>query len=118
MDNKTPTTNGLVKPNHHLRAENSEKRDVVEGEDDQRRSEEHESKENGDSTRDDDNKKMGAVRGLDRNDSEQAKSKHRGKLVRWDKFLPFRSLKVMLVENDDATRHLVSALLRNCGYEG
>lgn len=39
-------------------------------------------------------------------------------VVRWDRFLPFQSLKVLLVENDDSTRQLVGALLRNCGYEG
>lgn len=36
----------------------------------------------------------------------------------WDSFLPTRSIKVMLVENDESTRHVVSALLRNCSYEG
>lgn len=41
-----------------------------------------------------------------------------GHAVRWERFLPFRSLKVLLVENDDCTRHVVSALLRNCSYEG
>lgn len=41
-----------------------------------------------------------------------------GPLVRWERFLPLRSLKVLLVENDDSTRHVVSALLRNCSYEG
>uniref|UniRef100_A0A2P2LFQ6 Two-component response regulator-like APRR7 n=2 Tax=Rhizophora mucronata TaxID=61149 RepID=A0A2P2LFQ6_RHIMU len=35
----------------------------------------------------------------------------------WEKFLHLRSLKVMLVENDDSTRHVVTALLRNCSYE-
>ncbi|CAN4106393.1 unnamed protein product [Withania somnifera] len=40
-----------------------------------------------------------------------------GPLVRWERFLPLRSLKVLLVENDDSTRHVVSALLRNCSYE-
>ncbi|XP_054786245.1 two-component response regulator-like APRR7 isoform X2 [Prosopis cineraria] len=40
-----------------------------------------------------------------------------GPLVRWVRFLPVRSLKVLLVENDDSTRHVVCALLRNCGYE-
>ena len=39
-------------------------------------------------------------------------------VVHWDRFLPIRSLKVLLVENDDSTRHVVSALLRNCSYEG
>lgn len=41
-----------------------------------------------------------------------------GPVVRWERFLPIRSLKVLLVENDDSTRHVVSALLRNCSYEG
>lgn len=41
-----------------------------------------------------------------------------GSVVRWERFLPIRSLKVLLVENDDSTRHVVSALLRNCSYEG
>ncbi|PIA38722.1 hypothetical protein AQUCO_02700140v1 [Aquilegia coerulea] len=40
-----------------------------------------------------------------------------GSVVRWERFLPLRSLKVLLVENDDSTRHVVSALLRNCSYE-
>ncbi|XP_058109973.1 two-component response regulator-like PRR37 isoform X2 [Magnolia sinica] len=40
-----------------------------------------------------------------------------GPIVRWERFLPLRSLKVLLVENDDSTRQVVSALLRNCSYE-
>ncbi|KAJ0021723.1 hypothetical protein Pint_32262 [Pistacia integerrima] len=40
-----------------------------------------------------------------------------GSVVCWERFLPIRSLKVLLVENDDSTRHVVSALLRNCSYE-
>lgn len=39
-------------------------------------------------------------------------------IVRWERFLPLRTLKVLLVENDDSTRQVVSALLRNCCYEG
>jgi pseudo-response regulator 7 len=38
--------------------------------------------------------------------------------VCWERFLHVRSIKVMLVENDDSTRHVVTALLRNCNYEG
>ncbi|KAK1394173.1 Pseudo-response regulator 7 [Heracleum sosnowskyi] len=38
-------------------------------------------------------------------------------VIQWEDFLPKRSLKVMLVEDDDSTRHVVSALLRNCSYE-
>ncbi|XP_021732694.1 two-component response regulator-like PRR73 [Chenopodium quinoa] len=37
--------------------------------------------------------------------------------VRWDKFLPVGNPKVLLVESDDSTRHVVTALLRNCSYE-
>ncbi|XP_076960788.1 two-component response regulator-like APRR7 isoform X2 [Bidens hawaiensis] len=40
-----------------------------------------------------------------------------GSLSHWDSFLHVRSIKVMLVENDDSTRHIVTALLRNCNYE-
>ncbi|KAK9063002.1 hypothetical protein SSX86_016872 [Deinandra increscens subsp. villosa] len=40
-----------------------------------------------------------------------------GPLIQWERFLPLRSLKVLLVEDDDSTRHVVSALLRNCSYE-
>ncbi|XWS74224.1 hypothetical protein CRYUN_Cryun02cG0197500 [Craigia yunnanensis] len=38
-------------------------------------------------------------------------------MIHWERFLPFGSIKVLLVENDDLTRHVVSALLRNCSYE-
>ncbi|CAH1438341.1 unnamed protein product [Lactuca virosa] len=40
-----------------------------------------------------------------------------GSLVHWERFLHVRSIKVMLVEDDDCTRHIVTALLRNCNYE-
>ncbi|KAF5470627.1 hypothetical protein F2P56_011129 [Juglans regia] len=40
-----------------------------------------------------------------------------GPFICWERFLPIRSLKVLLVENDDSTRQVVSALLRNCSYE-
>ncbi|KAK7285113.1 hypothetical protein RJT34_19873 [Clitoria ternatea] len=40
-----------------------------------------------------------------------------GATVRWERFLHLRSLNVLLVENDDSTRHVVTALLRNCSYE-
>lgn len=48
----------------------------------------------------------------------QQQHQPQGPIVRWERFLPRRSLKVLLVENDDSTRHVVSALLRNCSYEG
>ncbi|XP_059660661.1 two-component response regulator-like PRR37 [Cornus florida] len=45
------------------------------------------------------------------------KPQPQGPVIHWERFLPIRSLKVLLVENDDCTRHVVSALLRNCSYE-
>ncbi|KAK9122881.1 hypothetical protein Sjap_012483 [Stephania japonica] len=38
-------------------------------------------------------------------------------VIRWERFLPRRSLRVLLVENDDSTRHIVAALLRKCSYQ-
>ncbi|CAM6006856.1 unnamed protein product [Sphagnum balticum] len=35
----------------------------------------------------------------------------------WKSFLPHGHLRVLLAEDDDCTRHVVSALLRNCKYE-
>lgn len=49
---------------------------------------------------------------------QQQQQNPSGPIVRWERFLPLRSLKVLLVENDDSTRHVVSALLRNCSYGG
>ncbi|MED6196881.1 hypothetical protein PIB30_051417 [Stylosanthes scabra] len=40
-----------------------------------------------------------------------------GPVICWERFLPVRSIKVLLVEDDDSTRHVVRALLRNCSYE-
>ncbi|KAJ4971693.1 hypothetical protein NE237_004792 [Protea cynaroides] len=39
------------------------------------------------------------------------------KTVRWDRFLPRKFVRVLLVENDDSTRHIVSSLLRKCCYK-
>ncbi|WCJ22514.1 Two-component response regulator-like APRR5 [Euphorbia peplus] len=38
-------------------------------------------------------------------------------VVRWEKFLPRMVLRVLLVEADDSTRHIISALLRKCSYK-
>lgn len=37
-------------------------------------------------------------------------------VMRWESILPRKSLRVLLVESDDATRHIVTALLRKCNY--
>lgn len=39
-------------------------------------------------------------------------------LMKWERFLPKISLRVLLVEADDSTRQIVSALLRKCSYRG
>lgn len=38
-------------------------------------------------------------------------------IVRWEKFLPRMVLRVLLVEADDSTRQLITALLRKCNYK-
>ncbi|KAF2603978.1 hypothetical protein F2Q70_00024297 [Brassica cretica] len=38
-------------------------------------------------------------------------------VVRWEKYLPKTVLKVLLVESDDSTRQIITALLRNCSYK-
>ncbi|KAK9699508.1 hypothetical protein RND81_08G178100 [Saponaria officinalis] len=50
-------------------------------------------------------------------DAHRVQPQPQGQTVCWERFLPVRSLKVLLVESDDSTRHVVSALLRNCSYE-
>ncbi|KAG6707604.1 hypothetical protein I3843_06G036300 [Carya illinoinensis] len=37
-------------------------------------------------------------------------------VVRWERFLPRMMLRVLLVEADDSTRHIIAALLRKCSY--
>uniref|UniRef100_A0A0E0LQ58 Response regulatory domain-containing protein n=1 Tax=Oryza punctata TaxID=4537 RepID=A0A0E0LQ58_ORYPU len=38
--------------------------------------------------------------------------------VYWERFIQKKTIKVLLVESDDSTRQVVSALLRHCMYEG
>lgn len=47
----------------------------------------------------------------------EQKQRSQGSLVNWERFLHIRTIKVLLVENDDSTRHVVAALLRNLNYE-
>ncbi|KAK4345611.1 hypothetical protein RND71_035787 [Anisodus tanguticus] len=47
----------------------------------------------------------------------QEQQQSQGSAVCWEQFLHVTSIRVLLVENDDSTRHVVSALLRNCNYE-
>ncbi|CAN6569694.1 unnamed protein product [Malus baccata var. baccata] len=36
--------------------------------------------------------------------------------MRWEKLLPTMNMRVLLVEADDSTRHIIAALLRKCSY--
>ncbi|XP_047322149.1 LOW QUALITY PROTEIN: two-component response regulator-like APRR3 [Impatiens glandulifera] len=38
-------------------------------------------------------------------------------MMRWERFLPRMVLRVLLVEADDSTRHIIAALLRKCSYK-
>ena len=38
--------------------------------------------------------------------------------VCWERFLQKKNINVLLVESDDSTRQVVSALLRHCMYQG
>ena len=105
MNNKAPITKG-PESNHHTRDGNKEGQGF---------SEEHEYRANGD-VKHVNNGKVKAAQ--EQSGRRRSQKESQGPLVRWERFLPFRSLKVLLVENDDSTRHVVSALLRNCGYEG
>lgn len=112
-------TNGLAELNHQIQDEHKEIRDGVMGE--------------GQGLSDDDDSRINEDEG-DVNDgwveAVQAQphpasvlqrlqqQQPQGPLVCWERFLPLRSLKVLLVENDDSTQRVVCALLRNCGYEG
>lgn len=48
----------------------------------------------------------------------EQKQRSQVSLVNWERFLHIRTIKVLLVENDDSTRHIVAALLCNLNYEG
>ncbi|XP_015877112.2 two-component response regulator-like PRR37 isoform X1 [Ziziphus jujuba] len=118
MNNNVPVAKGLAELNHHRQDEDKEIRDGVTGEG-QGLSEEDESLINDDDDEDVNDRQIGVVQVQVHKlaDQQKLQQQPQGPLVRWERFLPLRSLKVLLVENDDSTRHVVSALLRNCGYE-
>ncbi|KAK1421257.1 hypothetical protein QVD17_23449 [Tagetes erecta] len=106
-----PVTYSSVEVNHLNRKELKEARDGVVS-NGQILSEEDESRINGDvngSRRTEFVKSQDAV--------TRPHQQPQGPVIQWERFLPLRSLKVLLVEDDDSTRHVVSALLRNCSYE-
>lgn len=118
MNGNVPITKGLAELNHHNQDEEKEVRDGVMGEG-QGLSEEGESRIN-DDVEDVNTRQIGVVQVQVHKPADQQGSQQQPQetFVGWERFLPLRSLKVLLVENDESTRHVVSALLRNCGYEG
>lgn len=119
-------SNRLAELNYHMRYEHKEVRDGVVGEG-QGLSEEDESKinEGGEDGNNGVGRELVVVKPQSSLQRQQVQQQYQrqnqpsgsGSVVRWERFLPLRSLKVLLVENDDCTRHVVSALLRNCSYE-
>ncbi|OVA18206.1 Signal transduction response regulator [Macleaya cordata] len=106
---------GFAELNYHRRYEHKEVRDGVVGEG-QGLSEEDESRIN-EVTEAVHNERERTTQTQDGLQKQQQQPQPPGPAVCWERFLPLRSLKVLLVENDDSTRHVVSALLRNCSYE-
>ncbi|KAL7095737.1 hypothetical protein ACP275_10G042600 [Erythranthe tilingii] len=47
----------------------------------------------------------------------QKQQQNQRTLFCWERFLHVRTIRVLLVEDDDSTRHVLTALLRNCNYE-
>ncbi|KAI3943017.1 hypothetical protein MKX01_024940 [Papaver californicum] len=47
----------------------------------------------------------------------ELKKESSNSVIRWQDFLPRMHMRVLLVEADDSTRHIISALLRKCGYK-
>ncbi|KAJ4972379.1 hypothetical protein NE237_005478 [Protea cynaroides] len=106
-------TKGLAELNSYVYEEPKEVRNGVVGEG-QGLSEEDESRVN-EVTEDVNEGHEGSIQPLAV--VQQQPKQPQGSVVCWERFLPLRSLKVLLVENDDSTRHVISALLRNCSYE-
>ncbi|KAL6598726.1 hypothetical protein ACP70R_005050 [Stipagrostis hirtigluma subsp. patula] len=48
---------------------------------------------------------------------QQGDTENQQQQVCWERFLQKKTIKVLLVESDDSTRQVVSALLRHCMYE-
>ncbi|XP_062091288.1 two-component response regulator-like PRR95 [Humulus lupulus] len=53
----------------------------------------------------------------DEKDEEEEENDGSKEVVRWESYLPRMVFRVLLVEADDSTRQIVTALLRKCGYK-
>ncbi|KAL0896280.1 hypothetical protein Bca101_080241 [Brassica carinata] len=63
---------------------------------------------------------MGEVVVLSSDEGTMETLMSRGKsseVVRWEKYLPTTVLRVLLVESDDSTRQIITALLQKCSYK-
>lgn len=60
----------------------------------------------------------GGAKEREKEGMEKAGGEPGERMVRWEKFLPRMSLRVLLVEADDSTRQIIAALLRKCSYRG
>uniref|UniRef100_A0A0D3C6M3 Response regulatory domain-containing protein n=2 Tax=Brassica oleracea var. oleracea TaxID=109376 RepID=A0A0D3C6M3_BRAOL len=63
---------------------------------------------------------MGEVVVLSSDEGTMETMMSRGKsseVVRWEKYLPTTVLRVLLVESDDSTRQIITALLQKCSYK-
>ncbi|XP_031381176.1 two-component response regulator-like PRR37 isoform X2 [Punica granatum] len=118
MSNNRPGAKGLAEQNYHKKDENKDTRGGVTGEG-QDLSEEDERRIHEYIEGTSDGQMAIQVQDCAPTQALMPRSQPQPKesVVRWERFLPVRSLKVLLVESDDSTRHVVSALLRNCGYE-
>ncbi|KAJ1276638.1 hypothetical protein BS78_05G229700 [Paspalum vaginatum] len=54
--------------------------------------------------------------GMENQEAEEEEEEQQ-QVVCWERFLQKKTIRVLLVENDDSTRKVVSALLRRCMYE-
>ncbi|KAF8060447.1 hypothetical protein N665_1215s0018, partial [Sinapis alba] len=60
---------------------------------------------------------MGEVVVLSSDEGTMETMVSRGEVVRWEKYLPTTVLRVLLVESDDSTRQIITALLQKCSYK-
>lgn len=108
-------TKGFAELNHHMRDERREVRNGVAGEG-QGVSEEDEFRIDHEYAEEDDrciSQQVWPVVG-----GQEQQQRLQVPALRWEGFLELKSIMVLLVESDESTRYVVSALLRNCGYEG
>lgn len=63
-------------------------------------------------------KDIGNKRPLPAEVSVQEQQKRGATTIFWERFLHVTSIRVLVVENDESTRRVISALLMNCNYEG